>query len=83
MVWICSNLDVMMQWKETALKPYMVDHTCDPSTQKAEAEGATVLGWSELHNKTLSLKKKKEKKKGWRETSLSHIVKNQIHNTGV
>jgi hypothetical protein len=38
-------------------------HTCNPSTQKAEAGWLQVQGQPGLHNKTLSQKKKKKTQK--------------------
>jgi hypothetical protein len=45
------------------MKPGMVVLACNPSTQKAEAEGSWVRGETRLHDKTLFQKKKREKEK--------------------
>jgi hypothetical protein len=37
-------------------KPGVVAHTCNPSTQEAEAEGSHVQGQLEVHKETLSKK---------------------------
>jgi hypothetical protein len=43
--------------------PGVVEHTCNPSTQEAEAEGLPVPGQPEPHSKTLSQSKNNQKKK--------------------
>jgi hypothetical protein len=56
-----SILSILNQnYKSADLKNVsVVAHTCNPSTQEAEAGGSWVPGQSGLHNKTLCQKKKK------------------------
>jgi hypothetical protein len=43
--------------KRNNIKPGMVVHTCNPSTQEVEVGGLKVQGQPGLHNESLSLKK--------------------------
>jgi hypothetical protein len=47
--------------KKLKIKPDVVEHTCNPNTQEAEAGGSRVQGQIRLHSLVSKQKRKKEK----------------------
>jgi hypothetical protein len=59
-------------FKYSVSKPDVMAHSCNPSTQEAEARGSQVGDQPGLHSETLSQKKKK--RKNTRERKYTNIL---------